>query len=183
MTTVNWQNYEDVATYLLNRFSDHFGLVRVEGKQSVPGKRSDTKWTIDAKGIRQGEDAFVIIECRRHTTSKQDQEQLAALAYRIIDTGAESGIVVSPLGFQAGAAKVASAEHVVHVTLHEDSTPTEFAMQFLNKLFIGIQERCDAVDRFHAIVTRICPECGAKFPVKNNELVCTACSREEPESK
>lgn len=84
MADTKWQTYEEVAAYLLGNFSEHFGLSRVERKQSIPGVRSGTEWTIDAKGICQGTEAFVIIECRRHTTSKQDQEQLGGLAYRII---------------------------------------------------------------------------------------------------
>ena len=66
MADTKWRNYEEVATYLLDKFADHFGLSRVEGKQPLLGIRSGTEWTIDAKGIRQGSEAFVIVECRRH---------------------------------------------------------------------------------------------------------------------
>jgi len=178
MGDTNWKTYEEVAAYLLNMFAEHFGLARVEGKQSIPGgKRSKTEWTIDAKGICQGNEAFVIIECRRHTTSRQDQEQLAALAYRIMDTGAQGGIVVSPLGFQSGAKKVAQAEGIVHVELNEESTPTEFAMRFLNKVFVGINEPYVAKDHFEVeLVSRVCKVCGEKFSVKANERTCSACS-------
>ena len=47
----SWKSYEEVATYLLDKFSDDFGLDHVEGKQKVEGKRSGTKWTIDAKDL------------------------------------------------------------------------------------------------------------------------------------
>src|SRR5262250_1546186 len=40
---------------------------------------------------------------------------LGGIAYRIRDSGAEGGIVVSPLGLQEGAAKVAKKENIVSV--------------------------------------------------------------------
>src|SRR4051812_13915722 len=94
--------YEEVATYLLDRFAVDLGLERVEPKQPVPGKESGTSWVIDAKGVREADGAIIIVECRRYTTSKAKQEHLAAIAYRIIDTEAGGGIYVSPLGFQEG---------------------------------------------------------------------------------
>jgi len=80
-----WQTYEEVATYLLNQIAEEFNLSRFEGKQKVIGKRSGTEWEIDAKGIKESDEMFIIVECRRYTKSKQTQEKIGALAYRIID--------------------------------------------------------------------------------------------------
>jgi len=88
-----WSTYEEVATYLLDRNAKEFGLEKVEGKQSVLGQRSGTNWVIDAKGIKDDGIGFVIVECRRYTTSKQNQEKIGALAYRIIDTGLLVGLL------------------------------------------------------------------------------------------
>jgi hypothetical protein len=103
----NWETYEQVAQFLLNEMAAQFGLGRVEGKQIIPGD-SGTSWEIDAKGVRAGDEGFVIIECRRYTTRGVPQEQVGGLAYRIRDTGAEGGSLVSPLGLQQGAALVAA---------------------------------------------------------------------------
>lgn len=103
--TTEWQSYEEVAAYLLNQCACEFGLSNVEDKQSVNGIRSQTEWAIDAKGVSEGNEGFVIIECRRYTTSKQNQERIASLAYRILDTGAQGGIIVSPLGLQGRRSK------------------------------------------------------------------------------
>lgn len=65
-----WMSYEDVATRLLNQFITEFGLDRVEGKQVITGQRSKTRWEIDAKGVRDKDGAFMVVECRRYTTSK-----------------------------------------------------------------------------------------------------------------
>jgi len=132
-----WKSYEEVGTYLLNQFAAEFGLDHLEGKQKVSGKRSGTSWEIDAKGVRLGNEGFVIVEFRRHTTSGQSQEKVGGLAYRIIDTGAEGGIIVSPLGPQEGAAKVAAAEKVVPVTLNENCNRLEYVMRILNQIMIG----------------------------------------------
>jgi len=135
-----WESYEEVATYLLDQFAVEFELERVEPKQSVMGQRSGTKWEIDAVGFRQGGVGFVLVECRRYTTSRQTQEQIAALAYRIADTGAEGGIIVSPLGLQEGAARVAAAENVVNVKLDENSSRHEYVLGFLDKVMMGVRD-------------------------------------------
>jgi hypothetical protein len=135
-----WRSYEEVATYLLNEFATEFGLERVEGKQGIVGQRSGTTWEIEAKGLREGDSGFVIVECRRYTNSKENQEKVGGLAYRIIDTGAVGGIIVSPLGLQEGAERVAAAENIVSVQLSANSTQHEYVLRFLNKVMIGLQD-------------------------------------------
>ncbi len=135
----SWKTYEEVARYLLWQFGEHFGLEDVEGKQKVKGIRSGTDWEIDAKGRKIGtNEMFVIVECRRHTVSGQKQEHLAGLAYRIVDSGATGGIIVSPLPLQEGAKKVAQAEGIVEVTLNKDCSTTNYIMQFLNEVMVGV---------------------------------------------
>ena len=132
-----WKTYEEVAAYVLNQIATEFGLESFEGKQKVVGQRSGIKWAIDAKGVGEGNDVFFIVECRRYTTSRQNQEKVGGLAYRIIDTGARGGIVVSPLGLQEGAAKLAQAENIYSVILDEKSTRTEYVLKFLKKVRVG----------------------------------------------
>lgn len=173
--TTEWNTYEEVATYLLSQCACELGLSKVEGKQIVSGLRSQTEWEIDAKGVSEGNEGFVIIECRRYTTSKQNQEKIASLAYKILETGARGGIIVSPLGLQEGAQKVARAERIVSVQLSPDSTPHEFAMRFLNKIFVGIQARAFLHAEFSAELIRICSKCGQRFSAMENERVCATC--------
>jgi hypothetical protein len=174
--TTRWKTYEEVAAYLLNKFAEEFGLTRVEGQQTVSGKRSGTEWTIDAKGVRDGNEAFIIVECRRYTTTKQDQEKVGALAYRIMDTGADGGIIVSPMGLQSGAQKVAETEGIISIELYEDNTPTEFSLRFLNKLFVGIAETLKASDRSDAELVRKCDTCGNDFVVMQDKRKCPSCT-------
>jgi hypothetical protein len=139
-----WEAYEQVAQQLLDEFAVHFGLGRVEGKQIVPGQ-SGAAWEIDAKGIKVNGEGFVIVERRRHTTSGLPQESLGGLAFRILDTKAAGGIVITPLDLQAGAKKIAAHSNILHVTLSPESTTTEYVMKFLDSVFIGVAETCSVL--------------------------------------
>ena len=121
---VKWKTYEQVAQFLLNEMAAQFGLGRVEGKQIIPGD-SGTNWEIDAKGVRAGDEGCVIIECRRYTKDRVPQDEVGGLAYRIRDSGAAGGIVVSPLGLQHGSALVAAHSGIRSVRLAPDSTDHE----------------------------------------------------------
>lgn len=170
-----WKTYEEVATYLLGEIAAELGLERVEGKQSVRGTRSGTEYEIDAKGVRSGNEGFVIIECRRNSTRAETQEKLGGLAFRIIDTGASGGIHVSPIGLQLGAKKVAASERILEVRLDKDCTPQQFCLRFPNKLFVGIHESARAEDTATAVHIRTCCNCGARFEVQVNEETCENC--------
>lgn len=132
-----WRTYEEVAAEILDRLKVELGLSAVEGKQSIPGF-SGTEWELDAKGIKDGSEAFVIVECRRYTTSRIKQEAVAALAFRIQDTGAAGGFIVSPLGLQEGAQKVAASANIHSVILNAGATPQQFVLSFLGDLFVGL---------------------------------------------
>jgi len=134
-----WRTYEEVAQHLLTKFANHFGLGYVEGKQVIPGA-SGTEWEIEAKGVAIDGKGFIIIECRRYTTARISQEEAGGLAYRIIDTGAKGGILVTPLGFQKGAKKVVSHSGIKQVILNPTSTTTDYILQFLNNVFVGLSD-------------------------------------------
>jgi hypothetical protein len=146
MSSKAWKSYEEVTQYLLGQFAGHFKLGRVEGKQILPGN-SGTEWEIEAKGIKGDGEGFLIVECRRHTKSRLNQESIAGLAFRIKDTGAQGGIIVTPLKLQKGAKKVAEHSEILHVTLDPRSTTSDYLMQFLNQIFVGISETQTVTDR------------------------------------
>ena len=151
--TKAWESYEQVAEFLLGRMAEKLGLDFVEGKQLVEG-RSGATWEIDCKGLRAADGAFIIIECRRRTTSPQKQEDLGGLAYRIHDTGAAGGIIVTPLGLQEGAKKVAKKENIVSVRLDEKSTTVTYVMSFLNQVFVGLVDGAVGSDQLEWTVRK-----------------------------
>jgi hypothetical protein len=146
-----WRTYEEVAGYLLGQLATYFGLGTVEGKQLVAG-RSGTSWEIDAKGVKENDQSFVVIECRRRTTQGLSQEHLAGLAFRIQDTGAAGGIVVSPLPLQSGARKIATSAQIHEVQLSAKSSTTDYVLQFLNCIFIGVSDGAIVRDSVEATV-------------------------------
>ena len=149
----SWESYEDVARYFLNCFREEFGLERVGPKQNIAGS-SGTSWEIDAKGVREGDNsAIMLVECKQHRSKRLNQEAVGGLAYRIIDTGASGGIIVSPLPLQDGAKKVAESNNIVHVQLGPDSTPENFVISFFNKIFIGITEKVTISEHVSVVIT------------------------------
>jgi hypothetical protein len=124
-----------VAQHVLNHFSNELGIDFVEGKQKIPGHLTGTTWEIDAKAVCEHANGFLIVECRRYTVSRQSQEQLAAIAFRIQDTGAVGGIIVTPMGLQEGAIKVAEATNVIELKLPADATLQAYLVEFLGKTF------------------------------------------------
>ena len=132
-----WKTYEEVAAYMLKQAGKSFGLSDVEGKQKIMGEHSGTPWEIDAKGVQESDGALVIIECRRRN-SRSSQEEVAAVAYRIFDTGAAGGIIVSPHPLQSGAVKVAKASKIEHVQLDPDSTRDRWIAKIQGVMMFGL---------------------------------------------
>ena len=149
-----WESYEVVARHLLGEIALELGLKLVEGEQVLTGE-SGAKWKIEGKGVLvDGDEAFVIIECRRYTTSRLKQEQVGGFANRIRDTGASGGILVSPLGLQDGAKLVADAANITSVLLDENSTSTEYLLRFLNRILAGLADTARATDNVTAELAR-----------------------------
>lgn len=148
----SWRSYEEVAQFLLDQLASHFGLGRVEGKQVVAGV--GTTWEIDAKGVREDAENFVVIECKRHTTQGVSQAVIGALICSIQDTGAVGGIIVSPIPLQTGAKNLAKGKGIADVNLTENSTKTDYILEFLNKIFIGVSDGAVMGDHLEGTLIR-----------------------------
>jgi hypothetical protein len=70
----------------------------------------------------------------------------------LIDTGSVGGIVVSPLGLQEGASKVAAHADIVDVRLDPSTTNTEYFMRFLNKVLVGVSDHATVTDTASVVV-------------------------------
>lgn len=151
---VRWQTYEQVAAFLLNQMADHFGVGRFEGKQVIPG-RSGAQWEIDAKGCSDDGAKLLVVECKRHTTARISQAITGSLAWTISDTGADGGILVSPLGLQAGARMVAQKEGIIEVVLDENSTNTDHFLRFLDQIVVGVGQAVSLGDFYDVEI--MCP--------------------------
>lgn len=173
-----WEAYEDAARAIIARFKDVLGLAHVEGKQDIQGLDTGTYWEIDAKGICENSNSYVLIECR-HRNKKQNQEQIASLAFRIQDTGSVGGIIVSPLGLQVGAEKIAKATNIIDVKLHKDSTPETFMIEFLGRVVHGASAHLNSgpasLNGVGHVKSR-CRKCGEEFVKYGDATLCAKCN-------
>lgn len=142
----NWEKYEDVTKQLLSDVREHLGLGRIEGKQKVRGNISGTKWEIDVVAYDATGEKLILVECRQRQYSTLSQESLAGFAYRVKDTGAYQGIVVTTIGLQDGAKKVAEAEKITEIKLDYTSTSENYIAQITNKIFIKRAEEINISD-------------------------------------
>lgn len=152
--TKQWEAYEGAARKVIEDLRAVFGVATVEGKQALKGA-SGTSWELDAKAVLD-KSGFVVIEVRRHTTSRLAQEDIAAIAFRIEDVGGSGGIVVTPLPLQKGASLVAAHTNIRHLLLTLDSTTESYLAKFLGKVFHGasIQESVCVTDSCDAVIVR-----------------------------
>lgn len=146
MADKTWRTYEEVAQYLLDQFAEQFGLDLVEPKQKVPGLESGRQIEIDAKGVREDGVGFFLVECKKHK-KRLDTDKLDAMAFRIIDSGAEGGIIVSPMGLQAGAAKIAASQNITSVQMNRDANELEYVLRFLKTVMIGVRDHINFQDK------------------------------------
>jgi hypothetical protein len=79
------------------------------------------------------------------------------------------------LGLQKGAAKIADGKKIIPVRLSGTSTPTDFALQFLDKLFVGLTGKIGVSGSVTPSYLRACAKCGKKFPASQNTLLCEDC--------
>ncbi len=132
----DWLTYENAARSVVAHLRSALGVSQVDGKQSIAGV-SGANWEFDAVAHRANDGNLLLIEARRHTTSRLKQEHLAAFAFRIQDVGAVGGIIATPLPLQEGATKVAASANILHVQLSADSTPEVYLAKYMGQSYRG----------------------------------------------
>jgi len=131
------EGYEGVARKVVADLGSRFGVCRVEGKQHLAGEHSGTAWEVDGVAWLEDGEGFLLIEARRLTTSRLSQEDTAGVAYRILDTEAAGGIVVSPDRLQAGARRVAAANQILQIEVDAESSLESYLATYLGQRFLG----------------------------------------------
>lgn len=133
-----WERYEDVTRQLLLDIREFLGISKVESKQQVQGN-SGTEWEVDVVAYDNNTGKIVLVECKRWQ-SKLPQSEVGGFAYRINDTNAERGIIVTKMGLQEGAEKVAKYENITFIKLTVDVTnySDDYIAKLSNRLFIKV---------------------------------------------
>ena len=101
------------------------------------------------RGVTTEDGEIVIIECRRLTTSRINQEDMGGIAYRIGHVGAAGGIVVTPIGVQEGARKTPRNTRASRLFASMPTRPRRiFMLEFLDKVIAG--EICEVRRERHS---------------------------------
>ena len=113
--------YENITRQLLLDIREKLGLSdKLESQQRIQGN-CGTKWPVDLLAYDINTDKIVLVECRYRSKEKLKQDSdLAGFAYRIRDTNADRGIIVTTIGLQEGAEKVAEYENITPIKLTID---------------------------------------------------------------
>jgi hypothetical protein len=77
------------------------------------------------------------------------------------DQGAAGGLMVTPVGYQEGAAKVANARKIGMATLNANATDREYVLRIANQLFVGVVSKIRFGAVTTAVVVRNSGGCGA----------------------
>ncbi len=132
----DWKKYEEYTRAILNDervkkyLEENFNLpdIKIQSKQKFTGK-SGTEWEVDGYGY--DDNYLILIECKQYKSEiRVDQNLLAAFAYIIKDVRAKYGIIVTTVGLQSGAKKVADAENIRLIEVHQNSTDENFFVRF-----------------------------------------------------
>lgn len=115
-----------------------------EVKEDVKIKGARTKHKIDVLASFEfgGQNYRIVIECKYWNT-KVKKIQVGSLLGILADIGAEKGIIVSTMGFQSGAQRLASYTNIELLTFDELK---EKSKRFIEKLKIR-----NALDRIHSL--------------------------------
>ena len=86
-------------------------------------------------------DVIILIECKQRIKTALSQETLAGFAYRIRDTNANQGIIVTTIGLQEGAKRIVNASKIAAIKLDYNSTSEDYIAQIANKIFVKKTEK------------------------------------------
>lgn len=137
MTQPEWKRYESAAREILQHFASELGIISIAGEAVLPG-HSGTKWHVEGTATCLDDGGFLIMECRRYTTTRLNQESLGGLAFRIQDTGGAGAIIVTPLPLQQGARLVAESQNIIPIEIEAWSTAQNYLARILGKTFHGV---------------------------------------------
>ena len=112
-------------------------------------------WDIEVAGYKQGSRRLILVECKNRSRNIEP-EQAGGFAYRIEDTGAERGYLVTPLdkGLSKGAQEIADYEQIRHIQVARESTPDDYVMRCADNLFVGVSDTLRLTDEVTAVVVR-----------------------------
>lgn len=141
MSKKEWERYEDVARQVIDDIKSHLGLSLVNEDKIEFKKKDGGKCEIDISAYDMSDGKLVLVESRKKNKSL-NQEEVHGFAYRIQQTGAKRGIIVTTIGLQQGAQIAADGAKITLIRLNEGSTKEEYVAKITQQIFLKITDKC-----------------------------------------
>lgn len=149
----SWEKYEEYTRIILNDrvvkqyLKQNYNLfdITIQPKKKFLGV-SGAMWEIDAYGYNNND--LILIECKHYkNNTKVEQNIVAAFAYIIRDLKAKCGIIITTVGLQSGANKVATHENIQIIQIHQNSTDKHFFIRFSkhNQSLLSITDKIGGI--------------------------------------
>lgn len=129
---MNWKEFQEETA---NIFRAAGCKAEIEAK--VNGVRGSHKVDVYVTFTKYGIDCSWVIECK-NWNSNVPKEKVAALQGIVSDIGADKGVIISKLGFQSGAIKLARSSNITLTSLEDlkdylEAETTQRELDFLEK--------------------------------------------------
>lgn len=134
-----WEKYEDVVRQVIDDIKSYLGLSIVNPDKKAFSKKDGGMCEIDVSAYDMGDGKLVLVECR-NKNKPLPQEEVHGFAYRIQQTNAKRGIIVTTIGFQEGARIAANGARIGLVRLEPNSTPDNYIAQLTQLLIIRVTD-------------------------------------------
>ena len=152
-----WERYEDVARQLIDDIKFHLGLSLVNEDKRKFKKNDGGECEVDVSAYDMSDEKLVLVECRKKKESLS-QEEVHGFAYRIQQTNAKRGIIVTTIGLQQGARIAADGAKITLIRLDGNSTKEEYIAKITQQIFVKV------TDTFNGI------SCGGGISTVTNHL-------------
>jgi hypothetical protein len=134
-----WETYEDVARQLINDIKSYLGLSMVNPDKKKFPKKDGGRCEIDVSAYNMSDGKLVLVECRKENR-RLIQEEVHGFAYRIQQTNAMRGIIVTTIGLQEGGVIAANGAKIQTIKLDPSSTLDNYIAQFIGFLAIKLTD-------------------------------------------
>lgn len=135
-----WETYEDVARQLIDDIKIYLGLSLVNEDKREFKKNDGGKCEIDISAYDLSDGKLVLVECRKKK-KRLSNEEIDGFAYRIQQTNAKRGIIVTPLGLQQGARIAADGAKISLIRLDENSNKENYIARITQQIFLKVTDQ------------------------------------------
>ncbi|MEH2402937.1 restriction endonuclease [Nostoc sp.] len=147
-----WETYEDVARQLIDDIKFHLGLSLVNEDKRKFKKNDGGECEVDVSAYDMSDEKLVLVECRKKK-EPLSQEEVHGFAYRIQQTNAKRGIIVTTIGLQQGARIAADGAKIALIRLDGNSAKQEYIAKITQQIFVKVTDTFNGISCVGGIST------------------------------